>query len=225
MLPSVKFLIQIAHQWKMMSSNPFLVTFEGGEGAGKTTLIQNLTNSLTEMGYTVMITREPGGSLLGKQIRQLLLNQNDSLSIYPMAELMLFLADRAQHIEEIIKPALKAGKIVLCDRFSDSTIAYQGAARDLGLNKVHRLCKEINEDVQPLLTFFLDLDPEIGLKRVNNYRTQDRIEKEKTNFHEKVRQGFLTLAKQEPQRITVLDASRSPEDLLKEALKKIKTHL
>jgi dTMP kinase len=208
-----------------MSENALFVTFEGGEGAGKTTLIKSLEEALTEMGYEVMITREPGGSSLGEKIRQLLLNQPGSISITSMAELMLFLADRSQHIEEVIKPALQQGKIVLCDRFNDSTIAYQGVGRGLGFEKVQKMCHLVAADTIPDRTFFLDVDPQVGLERAKKQRAQDRIEKEKEAFHEKVRQGFLALAKQESQRIIVLNALESPESVFKKALKHLEAQL
>src|SRR5262249_12947187 len=167
--------------------------------------------------------REPGGSSLGEKIRQLLLHQTTPIA--PMAELMLFLADRSQHIEEVIKPSLLKGAVVLCDRFTDSTIAYQGLGRGLGFEKVQNLCQQIAAGLVPDLTFFLDIDPKIGLKRVKNQRQQDRMEIEKAAFHEKVRQGFLTLAQQEQQRIIVLNAARSPEEVFKVALKHIEAIL
>jgi len=210
---------------KAMTEISLFTTFEGGEGAGKTTLIKSLKEELVEMGYATIITREPGGSVLGEKIRQLLLNQSGTVTISPMAELMLFLADRAQHIEEVIKPALKAGKIVLCDRFNDSTIAYQGVGRGLGFEKVQDFCLGVSGEVIPNLTFFLDLDPEVGLKRVKEQRVQDRMEREKALFHEKVRQGFLALAKQDSHRIVVLDASRSAESVFKDALKHLEARL
>ena len=123
-----------------MKSHSLFITFEGGEGAGKSTLLKKLAHDLNQKGYEVVITREPGGSLLGKQIRQWLLNRNESILIHSVPELLLFLADRAQHLEEVIKPALANGKVVICDRFNDSTVAYQGAARGLGVEFVQNLC-------------------------------------------------------------------------------------
>lgn len=130
------------------------ITFEGGEGAGKTTLIQALDKHLRSLGYTVVKTREPGGSSLGDQIRALLLNPRHSIDISAEAELLLFLASRAQHITECIAPALQAGYVVLCDRFNDSTIAYQGVARGLGVKRVQQLCHLVCGPVTPALTFF-----------------------------------------------------------------------
>lgn len=202
------------------------ITFEGGEGAGKTTLIRHLEQQLVKNGHQVVITREPGGSKLGDEIRQILLGQAGAVSISPFAELLLFLADRAQHIEEFIRPALLSKKIVLCDRFNDSSVAYQGSGRGLGIEKVRRICDEVCGDVKPDLTFFLDLDPGIGFDRAKKERrVMDRMENEKVAFHEKVRQGFLLIAKNEKDRVAVLDASQTPEKVFTEALKILEKRL
>jgi dTMP kinase len=209
-----------------MSNRSLFVTFEGGEGAGKTTLIRNLEKELTKNGHAVSVTREPGGTQLGHQIRDMLLHQKDKISISPMAELNLFLADRAQHIEEFIKPALRDGKIVLCDRFNDSTIAYQGFGRGLGFEKVEQLCLGTCQGFLPELTFFLDLDPQIGFERTRlEQRVPDRLELEKQAFHDKVRQGFLTIAKKDAQRVVVLDASQTSEHVFKKALQVLESRL
>jgi dTMP kinase len=197
------------------------ITFEGGEGAGKTSLINRIQEML-QCEHPVLVTREPGGSPLGEQIRQWLLSHDDHVKVGLKAELLLFLASRAQHIEEVIRPALNAGKIVLCDRFNDSTIVYQGLARRLGLSYVQQLCELVCGDVVPELTFFLDIDPKIGLLRTVRRGTMDRIESEKLEFHESVRQGFLTLAKQSPLRIHTLDATQSQEQVFQEAAQVIK---
>lgn len=208
-----------------MREKGLFVTFEGGEGAGKTTLIDSLQKAFFQAGNRVTVTREPGGSSLGDKIRQLLLSQSELVTITPMAELLLFLADRSQHIEEIIKPALQQGKIVLCDRFNDSTVAYQGIGRGLGFEKVQNMCNLVTADTVPDLTFLLDVDPLVGLERVKKERVQDRIENEKLTFHEKVRQGFLTLAKQNPSRIIILNAIDPLESVFNEALKHVKAFL
>lgn len=199
------------------------VTFEGGEGAGKTTLIKGLEQNLIELGYDVIVTREPGGSSLGSILRKQLLDPK-SIPIYPMAELMLFLADRAQHLAEIIIPSLKAGKIILCDRYNDSTIAYQGTGRGLGFEKVKQMC-QLAAELEPHLTFYLDIDPSIGLQRVRQHRAEDRMEHEAAEFHERVRQGFLILAKQNLNRIVVLNAQQPSEVVLKEAFKHLEAHV
>jgi len=192
---------------------PLFITFEGGEGAGKTTLIDQIVQELSSKGCPLVRTREPGGTLLGEGIRNLLL-QPKTLS--PYAELCLFLASRAQHIADVIRPALEAGKIVLCDRFNDSSVAYQGAARGLGVDKVAEVCSFISERLEPDLTFYLDLDPEIGLSRIQ--RSKDRIEAEDLSFHRKIQGAFHALAKLYPERLHILDASQSPSKVFTDAM-------
>lgn len=192
------------------------ITFEGGEGVGKTTLIRRLEAELAKLDYKTLSTREPGGSALGEQIRLLLLNQSHQVKIASKAELLLFLAARVQHLDEVIRPALEAGKVVLCDRFNDSSVAYQGIARGLGQEDVQKLCDQVCEGATPAVTFFLDLDPAVGLQRVHrSQRVIDRLESEEHKFHEKVRQGYLKLAKEHPERIVVIDASLPPDEVFK----------
>lgn len=196
------------------SNSSLFVTFEGGEGAGKSMLVASLVKALSNRGLNVTATREPGGSELGNQIRQLLLHQEKG-SISDRAELLLFLASRAQHVDKLIVPALNAGHIVLCDRFSDSTIAYQGAARGLGVSGVEHLCNFATGGLIPDITFLLDIEPEIGFKRVRNAQERgggiDRIESEALSFHNSVRQGFLDIASRYPDRVKVIDATLPPE--------------
>jgi dTMP kinase len=208
-----------------MSSFPLFITCEGGEGSGKTTLIRELTAALTARGYDVVTTREPGGVPLGEQIRQFLLKRDDNVIIGSKAELLLFLAARSQHIESLIKPSLDAGKVVLCDRFNDSTIAYQGYARGLGMEAVQKLCTFVCNGVEPDMTFFLDVDPAEGLKRTTRLHKDtaavgqvDRIEAERLEFHERVRTGMRRLAAQFPERIRTLDAHEPVEAVLDRAL-------
>ncbi len=192
------------------------VTFEGGEGAGKTTLINSLQAFLQKEGREVVVTREPGSTSLGEAIRDLLLNQ--AIKPTQLSEVLLFLAARAQHIEEVITPSLLAGKIVLCDRFNDSTIAYQGAARGLGEERISKWCEEVCGKLKPDLTFFLDLDPKIGFERVRKAsRALDRMEKERIEFHQKVRSAFLQIAERETQRVVILEASQPAESVLAQA--------
>jgi dTMP kinase len=199
---------------------PLFITFEGGEGAGKTTLIQRLQKLLEEEGYAVLVTREPGGSLLSEKIRQIVLHHDKGLKLGARAELLLFLAARAQHIEELILPALQAGKIVLCDRFNDSSVAYQGFARGLGMETVENISLFATQNLQPNLTFFLDLDPEVGIKRaLLAERTLDAIESQKKEFHALVRKGFLEIAKKHPERMKTLDASKTPDVVFEQAVK------
>ena len=193
------------------------ITFEGGEGAGKTTLIEHVARQLTSEGRVVLKTREPGGTPLGEKIRALLL-EHSSHPISSVTELYLFLASRAQHVFELIDPALKAGKVVLCDRFNDSTIAYQGAARGLGVDEVKHLCEFACQSIRPNLTLYLDIDPKIGLARAQNARKKDRIEAEAISFHEKIRAGFHAIQKKDPKRFILLDASQSPDAVFHEAM-------
>lgn len=197
------------------------ITFEGGEGAGKTTLIERVYKALSDEGYPVIKTRAPGGSPLGEKIRALLLEKG-KLSLSSRAELLLFIADRAQHVEEVILPALKQGKIVLCDRFNDSTIAYQGGARGWDKKWVHKLCDFATDDLDPHLTLYLDIDPRIGFERLKKARHgKDRIESEKLLFHQKIRKAFRQIAKEEPKRFRILDASCSPDEVFLEAMDQI----
>lgn len=205
--------------------NGLFVTLEGGEGSGKTTLLQQLAVFLTQQGYEVVTTREPGGTHLGETIRDWLLHQHSKSAIGHQAELLLFLAARAQHIEEKILPALKAGKIVLCDRFNDSTIAYQGGARGLGVEHVQKLCQLVCGAVLPQLTLFLNVSPEVGLSRSRSVHKEhassgelDRIESEALAFHRKIQHTLESLANREPARIHTIDASQSQDDVLKEAI-------
>jgi dTMP kinase len=193
----------------------FFITFEGGEGSGKTTLLENIRKYLESKNRNFIFTREPGGTVLGEEIRELVLRKRKE-KIAAKAELCLFLASRAQHIQEIILPSLKEGKIVLSDRYNDSSIAYQGFARGLGMEEVIQFSFYIIEDAIPDLTIFLDIDPKIGLSRVKgNY---DRIESEKILFHQKIREGFLILADKFPERIKIIDATLSQEEVFQNAM-------
>lgn len=214
------------------NKHSLFVTFEGGEGTGKTTVIEKLEGALKDHHYDVIKTREPGGSKLGEYIRHLVLYLSNEIEICHQAELQLFLAARVQHIHERIVPALKNGKIVLCDRFNDSTIAYQGHARGLGMETVQKQCELACHGIQPNLTIYLDLDPRIGLERTKNTHKErtatgqiDRIELEKLDFHTRVREGMQLLAKQNPKRIFVIDASQSPEKVFEQAFNAIQDRI
>lgn len=201
-----------------MLNQGFLVTFEGGDGAGKSTLIQGLYHLLEARGEDVLQTRAPGGTVVGEKIRSLLLQTEYPLS--DRCELFLFLADRAQHMQEIIFPALEQGKIVLCDRFHDSTVAYQGVARGLSKDLVSSFCLFASQNKQPDLTFYLDLSPKIGLERtVKKNGEKDRIESESIVFHERIRDSFLAIAQKEPHRVRILDATLSQEELLQQSIR------
>lgn len=196
------------------------ISFEGIEGSGKTTQIQLLANQLESLGYDVLITREPGGCPIADQIRHILLHpENDRL--VPDAELLLYAAARAQHVAEVITPALKQGKIVLCDRFCDATLAYQGYARGLDLQLVLQLNDLAAGTCRPHLTLLLDMHPDQGLHRAQSRNAvaagpaEGRFEQESLIFHSKVREGYLALAQQEPLRIKVIDATGNHEQVAK----------
>lgn len=195
------------------------ITFEGGEGAGKTTLIESISKVLSSRGLAFIKTREPGGTVLGEKVRSILLSKKGEMD--SLSELALFLAARAEHIKEVIIPSLQRGEIVLCDRFNDSSIAYQGFARGLGELKVAKACSLFSSDLVPNLTIYLDIDPKIGLKRISRRKGKDRIEQEEVSFHEKIREGFLRLQKQDPHRIRQVDAGLKPEEVLQEAMQAI----
>jgi len=199
-----------------MTQKALFITFEGGEGAGKTTLIERLGKALSSKGYSVLTTREPGGTALGEEVRRLLLQP---YPLSPYAELTLFLSSRAQHIAEVILPSLQQGKIVLCDRFNDSTIAYQGAARGLGEEQVEAFCSFISQGLVPDVTFYLDLDPEVAFKRLQ--REKDRIEQETLSFHRSIREAFLRLSEKHCKRISVLDASLSSDAVFSSAMQRL----
>jgi dTMP kinase len=207
----------------------YFITLEGGEGSGKTTLLHQIATFFRQHGYEVMTTREPGGTCLGETIRDWVLHQDSSLSIGTKAELLLFLAARAQHIEEKILPALEAGQIVLCDRFNDSTIAYQGGARGLGMRYVQKLCHLVCGSITPQLTLFLDVSPEVGLARSRSVHKEhaasgelDRIESEALAFHRRIQEAFKFLARKEPSRISILDANKPQDEVRQEAILAIK---
>ncbi|MFS8782858.1 dTMP kinase [Synechococcus sp. R6-6] len=183
------------------------ITLEGGEGVGKTTQQALLVERLRQEGYACLCTREPGGTALGKTLRELLLH-GDPFS--PLAELLLYAADRAEHVSKVIAPALAAGQVVVCDRFTDSTLAYQGYGRGLDLEKIRQLNHLATGGLQPHLTLWLDLPPEVGLARS---RSCDKLEQEHLEFHRRVYQGFQALAAAEPQRIVRIDAQGSPAEV------------
>lgn len=193
------------------------VTFEGGEGSGKTTQLTILLNRLRAAGVDTVETRDPGGTPIGKQIRALLLDPGSG-GMAAMTELLLYEASRAQVVEEVIRPALAAGRLVLCDRFTDSTVAYQGYGRGLDLKLIAQLNGLATGGVRPDLTFLLDLDPEVGLARATDRVRQlcqrhDRLEEEVLGFHQRVRTGYRAIAAAEPGRLVVLDASGSAADV------------
>lgn len=185
-------------------------TFEGIEGAGKTTRCRALAANLRSRGIEAVHTREPGGPPVSERIRETLLDP--SLEVPARTELLLYLASRSANVDLTISPALRAGRHVLCERFSDSTVAYQSGGRGLGASEVREACSVATGGLEPDLTFLLDIEPEIGLGRLRGRSEPDRIEREELEFHRRVRMAYLDLARREP-RIMVLDAALPPEDL------------
>jgi len=200
------------------------ITFEGIDGCGKSTQTSMCRTWLEELGRTVLLVREPGGTKIGERIRELLLDKKNS-SMAPMTELFLFEAARAQIVEEVIKPALSEGKIVICDRFFDSSYAYQGCARGLGPEMVSRLNMDATGGLAPDITFFLDINVEGAIKRRNvRGEEKDRIESAGDAFQEKVRQGFIRAASEDG-RIVTVDASLSPDEIFAQIREKIEALL
>ena len=195
-------------------SKGLFITFEGGDGCGKTTQIKLLDEYLRNKGYKTLLTREPGSKGLGIKLREILLNYDGEVS--PVCESFLFLADRAQHVDCIIKPALEEGVIVLCDRHTDSTVAYQGYGRGLDLEQIYQLNKIATSGLKPDLTVVLDVDVETSQTRVGSEK--DRMESAGIEFFERVRQGFLEIAKQEPDRVKVVDSTQSIEKIHEQIL-------
>ena len=185
----------------------YFITFEGSEGCGKTTQIEALAKALEAQGKTVLITREPGGTLIGEKIRNLLQDPSHENEISDMAELLLFSASRAELIASRIQPALKRGEIVICDRFYDSTYVYQGLGRAIGMEIVEQLNQITVGTLKPDLTILLDLDAKVGIERAKSRQSGelDRIENESLVFFEAVRNGYLELAKKEPERFKTID--------------------
>ena len=191
------------------------ITLEGPEGSGKTSQIPALAEFLEEEGYDVLVTREPGGTPVGDQIREVLMNLKN-VSIVPRTEILLFLAARAQHVDSIIRPALEAGKIVLCDRFGDSTLAYQGYGHKTDLNTLRSLLNFSTGGLRPDLTLLLDIPVNKGIERKQKNSSEwNRLDAYALAFHERVRQGYLILAKEEPERWAVIDATQDKENVQK----------
>ena len=185
------------------------ITFEGADGCGKTTQMKLLAEYLKQKGIDVILTREPGGKGLGEKVREILLNYEGQVS--DRCESFLFLADRAQNIDIIVNPAVKEGKIVLCDRHIDSTVAYQGYGRGLDIKRINMLNDIATNGQKPDLTFVFNIDVETSMKRVGSQK--DRMESAGIEFHNRVRNGYLELAKMEPQRIKVIDAAKSIDEI------------
>jgi dTMP kinase len=206
------------------------ITFEGIEGCGKTTQIKRLARRLRSQGIPFVATLEPGGTKIGQDIRRILLDSGNK-NLTPLAELALYAADRAQHVEEVIKPALNQGHWVICDRFADATVVYQGRARGQDMDLVRLLNEEVTQGYQPDKTFLLDCPVEIGLQRAldrNKFdpdQGQDRFEKEQMVFHEAVRRAYLDLAQKERKRIVVIEATAGEEAVEEEIFRHIEPYL
>lgn len=198
------------------------VTFEGGEGSGKSSCLAKVAKDLQNAGYEVVITREPGGTPISEQIRNVILDKANT-DMDPMTEALLYAASRRQHLVQKILPALRKGKIVLCDRYLDSSLAYQGGARGLGIEKILALNQYAIDGQYPDLTLFFDLEPEVGLERIeeNSSREVNRLDLEKLSFHHKVRDSFLKLMGMFPDRYVRIDASKSREEVENSALEQI----
>ncbi len=203
------------------------ITFEGIEGSGKSTALNGLANYLTKEGHVVLCTREPGGSLLGRNLRSMLLNENTD--ICPEAELFLFLADRAQHVRDVILPALSKGHFVLCDRYVDSTLAYQGGGRGLDMATLLNLHTICTNNLWPDLTLLLDVPVSIGINRAvmrnaadSKTQGEGRFDTESFAFHEQVRTNYILRAEQDKIRFKLIDANSSPQNVVNQCIEAVK---
>jgi len=202
------------------------ITIEGGEGAGKTSMIGRIQALLSQKGRTVVTTREPGGIRIAERIREVLLNPMHT-EMDERTEALLYAAARRQHLVEKVTPALECGDIVLCDRFIDSSLAYQGYARGLGIEEVYTINKFAIGGLMPDVTFFLDLAPEVGLARIrsNDGREVNRLDLEKLDFHRLVREGYLELTRRFPERIVKVDADRTQDEVFADIKAVLERHL
>ena len=202
------------------------ITLEGPEGSGKTTAVNTAVAALEKMGYSIVRTREPGGTDIAEQIRNVILDKNNT-AMDSRTEALLYAASRRQHLVEKVWPAVKEGKIVICDRYLDSSLAYQGGARGLGIDNVLNINMFATEGTFPDLTLLFDIEPEVGLARIaaNANREVNRLDLEKLDFHNKVRNTFLDLAKRYPDRFVIIDASKSQEEVAKATLDTILARL
>ncbi|WP_082355287.1 dTMP kinase [Bacillus sp. FJAT-22090] len=206
-----------------MKKKGYFISSEGPEGAGKTTIMNLLGNKLIEEGYDVVMTREPGGIMISEKIRNIILDNKHTM-MDSRTEALLYAAARRQHLIEKVQPALEEGKIVICDRFIDSSLAYQGYARGIGVEEILAINKFAIGSTMPDKTILFDIEPSVGLARINAHddREKNRLDVESLAFHEKVREGYLSLVDQYPERIQLVDASRSLEEVLNDVYKVIK---
>lgn len=196
------------------------ITLEGLDGSGKSTQALHIKDFLEERGYKVLLTREPGGTEIGEKIRQILLDKENK-EMSAVTEALLYAASRAQHVEQVIVPALEDGKIVLCDRFIDSSMAYQGKGRGLGVKAVMEINKFAICGLIPDITILLDMDPEASLNRIKTIKGTDRLEQEKSDFHRRVYKGYKDLADMYPDRIKVIDANKTVGEIGREIENKL----
>ena len=208
-----------------MAQRGLFITFEGVEGAGKSTQIRRLAASLEEEGVSVLVTREPGGTQISEGIRELLLERRHHKMV-STTELLLYAAARSQHVVESIVPALEEGQTVISDRFGDATTAYQGHGRGLDLELINRLNRVATGGLVPDLTIVLDVPVKVGLGRARRRRRRmDRLEIENLEFHQRVREGYLAIAKEEPQRVVVINSQRNPNRVHNEIRELVKRHV
>lgn len=202
------------------------ITIEGPEGSGKSTAVNTAVNHLINLGYKIVRTREPGGTPISEKIRDVILDKENTM-MDSRTEALLYAASRRQHLVEKVWPALERGEIVICDRYLDSSLAYQGGARHLGVDEVLNVNLFATENTYPDLTLLFDIEPELGLQRIaaNSAREVNRLDLEKLEFHKTVRNTFLELAKRYPERYIVIDASKSKEEVAKDTIEAILSRL
>lgn len=202
-------------EYSTMIEQGKFITFDGIDGAGKTTQIERLADYLRQQGKTVYITREPGGTVLAEKIRNLLLDKENEM--HSLTELLLMFASRAEHIEAILRPKIQAGEWIICSRFTDATMAYQGYARGQDLQKIQAIANVVHSDFNPDISFFLDLPAELAAQRRDTRgEDDDRFEAEAITFMQKVRNAYLNIAKQEPNRCKVIDATRNVDEMARQ---------
>ncbi|WP_026688718.1 dTMP kinase [Alteribacter aurantiacus] len=202
------------------------ITFEGGEGAGKTTVLQTIKEKLEQVGYDVIRTREPGGGVIAEKVREIILDPEHT-EMDKRTEALLYAAARRQHLVETVLPELEKGTLVLCDRFVDSSLVYQGVARGIGVDEVLQMNLFATAGLMPSLTLLFDLDPKVGLARIsgNNGRENNRLDQEKLDFHYRVREAYQSLAKREPERIQTIDAEGDLEQVVQQTWETIAAFL